>query len=136
MGFFELVLILFLAVIVNLALAQRDLRGFLREHRRIASSVELQSFMGMVRKQMYQALVQIVLTVGMGVLSVLGILLGKISGFQFLIIIVLNAIVVWAGRRGKEVEHRARNLPADDPELKRQHSDICHSWRFRAFPDF
>jgi len=136
MGFFEWIVLLFLLAMVNFAVGMREVKKFLDENRRISGAMDLSRFKDMVRKQMYQALLQIALHIGMGTLTVLGTLLGSISGVNFVLVMVLYGIVIYAGNQGKPLEKRARDLPVDDPQLQPEYRAVCRSWRTRAFPDF
>lgn len=136
MGFFQWVTVLFILALANLIWGQISVKRFMAVHQRISTMMELTRFKRMVRKQMFQSLLQIVLLGAMGTLSFVGILIGSIDTIQFLVILAMNGIVVYAGNQGKSIEKRARDLPVDDLDLRTQYGNICRTWRLKAFPDF
>lgn len=136
MGFFEWVTVLFILALANLVWGQISVKRFMTIHKRISTMMELTRFKRMVRKQMFQALIQIILLGAMGTLSFVGILIGSIDTIQFLVVLAMNGIIVYAGNQGKSIEKRARDLPVDDLELRTEYGNICRTWRLKAFPDF
>lgn len=136
MSFFQWVTVLFILALANLVWGQIGIKRFMAVHQRISTMMELTRFRRMVRKQMFQALLQMVLLGAMGTLSFVGILIGSIDTIQFLAVLAMNGIVVYAGNQGKSIEKRARDLPVDDLELRTQYGNICRTWRLKAFPDF
>ena len=135
MGYFQWVLVLFLAAGVNFFLGLRSLREFLAGTGSIESTMQLKLFKEMVKKQMYQALVQMLLLGGMSVVSVMGIVTDRISGWDFYTVLILNGAVWFAGNMAKGTEKRARNLRVSS-ELKGEYKSVCRSWVSRPFPDF
>lgn len=136
MGFFQWVTVLFILALANLVLGRISLKKFMEVHKRISTVMELTRFKRMVRKQMFQALLQMVLLGAMGTLSFVGILIGSIDTIQFLVVLAMNGIIIYTGNQGKSIENRARDLPVDDLELRTQYGNICRTWRLKALPDF
>lgn len=136
MGFFEWVTVLFILALANLVWGRISVKRFMAVHQRISTMMELTRFKRMVRKQMFQALIQIILLGSMGTLSFVGILIGSIDTIQFLAVLAMNGVVIYTGNQGKSIENRARDLPVDDLELRTQYGNICRTWRLKAFPDF
>ncbi|MFO8183933.1 MAG: hypothetical protein R6U39_07135 [Candidatus Aegiribacteria sp.] len=136
MGFFQWVTVLFILALANLVWGRISVKRFMAVHQRISTMMELTRFKRMVRKQMYGALLQMVLLGAMGTLAFVGILIGSINTIQFLVVLAMNGIIVYAGNQGKSIENRARDLPVDDLDLRTNYVDICRTWRLKAFPDF
>lgn len=136
MGFFQWVTVLFILALANLVWGRISVQRFMAVHQRISTMMELTRFKRMVRKQMYGALLQMVLLGAMGTLAFVGILIGSINTIQFLVVLAMNGIIVYAGNQGKSIENRARDLPVDDLDLRTNYVDICRTWRLKAFPDF
>lgn len=136
MGFFQWVTVLFILALANLVWGRISLKKFMEVHKRISTVMELTRFKRMVRKQMFQALLQMVLLGAMGTLSFVGILIGSIDTIQFLVVLAMNGIIIYTGNQGKSIENRARDLPVDDLELRTQYGNICRTWRLKALPDF
>jgi len=70
------IVVVFVLALVNFFIGMNSLKGFLASHSAISSSQDLEEFKGMVRQQMYQALLQLGL---LGLTVVLG-LYGIVSG--------------------------------------------------------
>ena len=136
MNFFTAILVLFVLGMVNFAIGVSALGRFLKSHIRIASSSDLEDFKRMVRKQMYQAMLQIVLLGGMTVVSIIGILKHRITFAQLVIVLILDGVIFFAGRKGKSLEKRAKRLGVEDPDLAREFGSVCRTWFSRPFPDF
>jgi hypothetical protein len=136
LDFFTAILVLFVLGMVNFAVGISALGSFLKSHPRIGSIGDLEEFKQMVRRQMYQAILQIVLLGGMTVVSVIGILTDRISFVQFLSVLILDGVIWYAGKRGKKLEKKAKRLPVEAPELAKEFGSVCRSWFSRPFPDF
>ena len=136
MDFFTLILVLFILGMANFAVGVSALNSFLKSYTRIGSAADLEDFKQMVRKQMYQAMLQIVLLGGMTVVSVIGILTGRITFAQFAAVLVLDGVIWFAGKKGKALEKRAQRLRVEDPELAKEYGSVCRTWFGRPFPDF
>lgn len=136
MGFIEWILILFACGMANFFVSVSGLKKFLTLNPRIDSLSNLENLKETVRKQMYQALLQIVFLGGMSVLGVIGILTGGINFTGFVLVLVLNGIVLVAGIFGKSNEKRAQNLPVSDLNLKDEYGSVSRTWIRKPFPDF
>jgi hypothetical protein len=136
MDYFSSILVLFILGMVNFTLGTMAVRKFLETHAVIGGYGDLSDFKSMVRKQMYQALIQILLLGGMTVISVIGILTDELTFTQFVMVLVLDGIVWFAGKKGKTVEQRAQGLGVQDPELREEYKSVCRTWVIRPFPDF
>ncbi len=136
MGYFEGILILFVLAMLNFTSGMMNLKKFIAQCPRITDLSQLSLFKDMVRRQMYQALLQLVLLLGMTVVSVIGILRGRLSFVQFVMVLVLDGVVFYAGKQGKELEHRVQHMTVDDAEIKVQYREIVRVWNEKPFPDF
>ncbi len=136
MGYFEWILVMFACGMANFFIGLSALKKFLAGNPGIDSLSNLENLKGMVRKQMYQALMAIVLFGGMGVLGCIGIITGGLNSTQFVLFLVLNGIVWAAGKSSKPIEKRAQNLSVSDPNLSDEYRSVCRTWMRKPFPDF
>ena len=126
------VLLLFLAF-VNSLISAGGIKKFLSLHSLINSSHDLESFKEMVRKQMYQALVQIGF---LGVANIVGIYGLITRQVNLLLILVLDVIIIVLSKSFKKTEEQARTLRVSDASLTGQYESICKTWVEKARPDF
>lgn len=136
MGYFGWILLLFACGMVNFFVAVSALKKFLVINPCIDSLSNLENLKEMVRKQMYQALLQIVFFGGMGVLGVIGIISGGLSSTEFVFVLLLNGIVWAAGKSAKPTEQKAQNLSVSDPDLEDEYRSVCRTWIRKPIPDF
>lgn len=136
MDFFFWIVMLFVLGMSNFFIGMNAMGGFLREHRSIRDRRDLDDFRRMVRVQMYQALLQLVILGAMTVITVVGILMDRLGFFQFLAVLALNGVVWLAGSRGKKVEHRAQKLKVEDLDLQDEYRQVCRTWNSKPLPDF
>jgi len=112
------------------------LKRFMDETPRIDSNRDLEKFKDVVRKQMYAALLQIVL---MG-LPILIFLYGAVTGLMrfgdILYVIIPNAIVIVVGKVLRGIEKKAQSLPVSSPELEKARDDIVYCWEKKPLPDW
>ncbi len=126
--------VLLLAVaLVNSFISAAGVKKFLSLHPLISSSPDLESFKEMVRKQMYQALVQIGLLGIANIVGIYGILTRRIN---LLLIIALDAVLIILSKSFKKFEEQARTLKVTDAALESQYDSICSTWVKKALPDF
>jgi hypothetical protein len=102
----------------------------------IASTVDIERMKAVVARQMYAALVQIVLLAAAPIAYVVGLARGELRPTDALYIIVPAAAVIVLSLGSKRVEARARALAAADEELARQRDRIVHTWMKKPFPDW
>jgi hypothetical protein len=136
MGLLGWVVFLFLLGVINFIIALSSLKNFLSNTPSIKMIQDMDEFKGMVRKQMYQALLQIVILGIMGILVIAGILTGRLTFMEFLFTLGLNLIVFLLGLYGKKVEEEARSLRVEDKSLDEEYRSICYKWVKKPFPDF
>jgi len=126
------VLLLFLAF-VNSLISVGGIKKFLSLHSLINSRQDLEDFKQMVRKQMYQALVQIGF---LGVANIVGIYGLITRQVNLLLILVLDVIIIVLSKSFKKTEEQARTLRVSDVSLTGQYESICKTWVEKARPDF
>jgi len=136
MGYFEWILILFASGMGNFFVAATALKKFLAFNPRIDNFTNLENLKKMVRRQMYHALLAIVLFGGMGILGVIGIITRSLNSTQFVLYLVLNVIVWVVGKSFKPTEQKVQNLAVSDPNLSDEYKSVCRTWMRKPFPDF
>lgn len=127
---------MFFLGLVNFFIGLTAMKKFLSQNRSFNTYQNLEQFKNMVRKQMYQALLQIVLLGGMGVLGVVGFITGKLSTSEFIMYFIFNGINLGAGKYGKETERRIRTLSIENLNVRAEYNSICRIWGRKAFPNF
>ena len=130
------ILLLFALGIINLIVGVKGIRSFLSQETSIRTHQSLQSFKSMVRKQMYQALLQLIILGIMCVLGILGIINGRLNFNGTLLFLLLNVINIFAGKWGKGFEKKVRSLKVEDPNLLEEYKSVCRTWGRKPFPDF
>ncbi|MCK4506340.1 MAG: hypothetical protein KAW14_12060 [Candidatus Aegiribacteria sp.] len=90
----------------------------------------------MVRKQMYQTLLQLVILGTMTVIGIVGISTGKLNFNGTLLFLLLNVINIFAGKWGKVFEKKVKLLKVEDPNLLEEYKSVCRTWGRKPFPDF
>lgn len=136
MGYVGWILLLFALGIINLIAGVKGIRSFLSQDSSIRTYQSFESFKSMVRKQMYQALLQVIILGTMCVLGVLGIINGKLNSGGTLLFLLLNVINIFAGKWGKGFEKKARSLKVESPNLLDEYKTVCRTWFRKPFPDF
>jgi len=126
------VLLLSLAV-VNSLIAGVGVRRFLSLHPLIGNQQDLESFKEMVRRQMYQALLQIGFLGIANIVGLYGLLTHRI---HLLLIIGLDVAVIILSQGMKKTEEQARAMNVVNVALEGQYKDICETWVKKALPDF
>jgi hypothetical protein len=136
MTLFGGIIVLFFIATANMVIGITDVKAFLSQTGSIRTSHDLKLFKRMARKQMYQALLQIVFLGIMGMLGVIGIASRKLSLSEFLIFLLLNVIMIVLGIYGRKFENKARSFQADNDILAKEYRSVCESWVKKPFPDF
>ena len=119
-----LMLFLPLLAIVNAVWFGSELQKFAKEVRAFSSTHEIERFKGVVGRQMYAALVQIVLLVVPPVLFFVGIATSALTPGDIIFIIVPSAVVILVAALYKQTETKVKTIPANDDELRRQRDAI------------
>ena len=127
---------MFLFGLINFVIGLNAMNKFLSQNKSFNTYQDLEKFKSMVRKQMYQALLQIAFLGGMLILGVVGFITGKLSTFGFMLYLIFNGINLGAGKYGKETEKRIRTLSIDNLNVRAEYNSICKIWARKAFPNF
>jgi hypothetical protein len=130
------ILLLFVAAVANQAYGLSQLQGYLAGNPKIWGERALDEFKALVRRQMIQALLQLLLLGGMGVIGLLAIVDNRLDAQGMVAFISLNLIVFALGSYGKRIEERTRSLEVTDPALAEAYQAVCRSWLAKALPDF
>ena len=133
MGLPTLIYLVFGLAVVNGVIGGLGVQAFLSRGKPIATATDLAEFKAMARRQMYQALLQMVLLGAGCLIGLYGLLTGKLG---LLLVLALNGLVFAMGMAFRGLESRARSLPVDDPELKAEYARVCNSWLHKPTPDF
>jgi len=133
MGVQNLLYLVFALALVNSVIGLVAISSFLSKKKSIATAADLAVFKALARRQMYQALLQIVFLGLAMLIGIYGIVTAKIP---LLVVIILNALVFAMGMLAKGPENRARSLRVEDEALKSQYKRVCDSWVRKPFPDF
>jgi len=128
-----LFLLVFAAAVINSLAGAASLHGYLSRTAAIASQADLERFKGLVRTQMYQALLQMGLLAGSLLLGVVGLVSGRLG---VVLVLAVNGVIVGLGLFAKGLETRARTLPVRDPSLAEEYKRVCHAWLKKPLPDF
>ncbi len=136
MGYIGWILLLFVLGIINLLIGVKGIKDFLSQDSSIRTYQSLESFKNMVRKQMYQALLQLIILGTMTVIGIVGMLTGKLNFNGILLFLLLNVINIFAGKWGKGFENKARLLKVEDPKFLTEYKSICRTWFRKMFPDY
>jgi hypothetical protein len=131
-----LILLLPALGILNAVWFGSELARFAREVLRLESSADVERFKEVVARQMYAALVQIVILAAPPILFFVGIVRRELFPADVLAIIVPAGVVIAVAALYKKVEQRVRAIPAADPELERQRDAVIHTWLKKPLPDW
>lgn len=131
-----LILLLPLAAIVNAWWFGSELQRFARQVTSFTSTHEIERFKGVVARQMYAALVQIVLLALPPILFFVGLARGALEPGDVIFIIVPSAVVIMVAMLYKQTEKLVKSIPAQDDELRRQRDAIIHTWLKKPLPDW
>ncbi len=126
------VLLLALAFI-NTVMSAVGIKKFLAVHPLIDSGQALESFKQMVRRQMYQTLIQIGVLIAANILALYGLFTGQIN---LLIVFLLNGVIFVMSKALKGFEAKAKDLEVSDASLKNQYEKICETWVKKPLPNF
>ena len=136
MGYTGWILLFFALGIINLIVGVKGINSFLSQDSSIRTYQSLENFKSMVRKQMYQALLQLAILGTMTVIGIIGISTGKLNFNGTLLFLTLNVINIFAGKWGKRFEKKVKSLKVEDPNLLAEYKSVCRSWFRKPFPAF
>ena len=136
MGLIYIIIFMFLLAIINNFIALADLKKFLSQRGSIKNDQDLESYKGLVRKQMVQALLQIAFLGVMGIAGLMGIIYEKLSFNEFVLFLALNVIIFILGAYTKKIEDKVRSLTVEDENLAKGYSFFSQYWVNKPFPNF
>ena len=133
MGLIDWIILLFVLSVVNMLLAVIQIRGFLSRTAAIGNIEDLEDFKRLARRQMYQALVQLVFLVGAIGLSLYGVTTKECS---LLHVFGLSLAILATGLISRPFERRVKSLEVEDEDLADEYAAVCESWVKKPLPDF
>jgi hypothetical protein len=132
-----LLMLLFPALgIANAIWFGSELQRFAASTTAIASTIDIERLKEVVARQMYAALVQIVLLAAPTVVFFYGLFRGVLEVSDVVYIILPSAVVIVLASIYKKVESRVRTMSVTDDELRRQRDAIVETWVKRPLPDW
>lgn len=114
----------------------RELRHFADATPRLESTADLQRFRRVVGRQMYAALVQILLLALPPIIFFYGLTRKILTVGDLLLVVLPAAAIIVLAQLNRRHETRVRNIPAADPELERERDRIIRTWNRRPLPDW
>jgi hypothetical protein len=124
------------AGVVNAVIHGRLLGQFVRETPAFRTYQDIVNFEVMVARQMYAALMQILLLVLPGLLFAVGLLRKILGPADFVYILAPSVVIFVLGKIFKNLEARAQSIPAEDPVLEERRQHIIETWIKKPFPDW
>lgn len=130
-----LILLLPALAVINAVWFAGELRRFLEEVPRLQSTHDLERFKRVVARQMYAALVQIVLLSAPLLLLVFGIVRGALAVPDVVYVLIPSLIVLAVAYGLRDAERRAKSIPASE-DLVDSRDAIVETWLKRPVPDW
>ncbi len=124
------------AGVVNGIVHGRLLRQFVRDTPAFRTYQDIVDFEHMVARQMYAALMQILLLALPGLLFAVGLFRKILGPGDFIYILVPAAAIFVMGKAFKGLEVRAQAIPAEDPILEERRQHIIETWIKKPLPDW
>jgi len=124
------------AGVVNALIHGRLLSQFVRDTPAFRTYQDIVNFERVVARQMYAALMQILLLSVPGLLFVFGLFRKILGPEDLLLIVVPSGIVLVLGIAFKGIEKRAQAIPAEDPILEERRQHIIATWIKKPCPDW
>ena len=131
-----LMLLLPAAAVVNALVHGSQLRAFLHRTPSFDTYQNIVDFEKTVARQMYAALLQIVLLVAPGIVFVVGLVRGALAIGDVLFVILPSFVILALGVAFKHVENQVRSITATDPVLEERRDHIVRVWNSKPFPDW
>ena len=135
-GYIALMLLLPAVAVLNALIHGSQLKAFLDQTPVFATYQDIVEFEKVVARQMYAALVQIVLLVAPGVVFVVGIFRHVLSAGDIVYVVLPSFGILALGLAFKQVENKVRSIPVSDPILEERRDHIVRVWNTRPFPDW
>jgi hypothetical protein len=124
------------AGVVNALVHGRLLSQFVRDTPAFRTYQDIVEFERVVARQMYAALMQILLLSVPGLLFVFGLFRKILGPGDLVYILVPSGIILVLGIAFKGIEKRAQAIPAEDPILEERRQHIITTWIKKPFPDW
>jgi hypothetical protein len=134
--FIATMLLLPAAAVVNAIVHGLQLNSFLKRTPTFATYQNIVDFEKIVARQMYAALLQIVLLVTPGILFVIGLVRLVLAVDDFIYVMLPALAILAFGAAFKMLENRARSIPVDDPVLEERRNYIVEVWNSKALPNW
>ncbi len=131
-----LVLLFPALALVNAWWFGRELKAFVDSTPVISSTNDIERMKTVVGRQMYAALVQVVLLTAGPAIYFVGMFRGALGPADVMFIILPSAAVIVLASVYKRVETKAKGIPVPDEELRRQRDTIVHTWLKKPLPDW
>jgi hypothetical protein len=122
--------------VVNAVIHGRLLAEFVRATPAIRTYQDIVDFERVVARQMYAALMQILLLAIPGVLFAFGLFRKILGPGDFLYILAPSGVILVLGIAFKGLEKRAQAIPCEDPVLEERRQHIITTWIKKPFPDW
>lgn len=130
----SVMLVLPFFAICNSIVTGNGILHFVRNTPAISTWQHMESFKSMVAKQMYSALVQILLLIVPVPVFVAGVMMGALNTIECLYFILPPSLVVLGvGLLYKKLEHRAQTLPVSD-EFSAEYQRVIEVWMKKPLP--
>ena len=133
MNLIDWVILLFVLAVVNMLLSVVQIRGFLARTTAIGDVQDLEDFKRLARRQMYQALLQLVFLLGAVGLSLYGMATKQCN---LLHVLGLSLAILAMSLISRPFERRVRSLTVEDESLAEEYEAVCESWVKKPLPDF
>jgi len=124
------------AALVNAYIHGKLLRQFVHSTPAFQTYQDIVEFERMVARQMYAALMQILLLAIPGLLFVVGLIRKVLVPGDLVYILLPMGTVIVMGVALKGVEKRAQTIPTDDPMLEERRNHIVETWIKKPLPDW
>lgn len=134
--FIVIVLLLPAAAIANSLIHGMMLMKYTKQTPYLRTGRDILQFKGVVARQMYAAMIQMVLLILPLVLFLVGLLAGALTPSDIPLVIVPAGLIVVLSYFFKKAEIAARNIPTLNPEIEKQRDEIAMTWKKRALPDW
>lgn len=121
---------------INAIYHGRSLQRYVRQTKRIRDLDGLERFQKMVARQMYAALVQLVLLVVPLILYFIGIPTEILRFGDIVFVFIPAGVLIALGHHFKKVETEVCRIPALGEDLEEQRLAVIKTWRTRPLPDW
>jgi len=113
-----------------------ELKQFLSRVPQLRSQEDLDEYRRMAGRQMYAALIQIVVLGTPFILFMYGVFKGYFNCIHVLLYLALNGALFMVSMMIKQIELQVRQLPAANEAIAAERDRIVHIWRTKALPNW